>query len=54
MFISVLCICGYVCSLLLVCKFLPGVVVCTDQSEWTLEEGTGFSGGPLLGQGLSL
>lgn len=46
MFISVLCFLGYACSWGLVCKFLPGVVVCTNHSQWTLEEGAGFLEGP--------
>nr|XP_045245095.1 uncharacterized protein LOC102136179 [Macaca fascicularis] len=42
------CVVSWVCcSWVLVCMFSPGLVTCTGQSEWTLEEGLAdFSAGP--------
>lgn len=51
-----MCVCKravYICSCIFH-LFLPGVVLCTNQSEWTRREGAGFPGEVPAGSGLTL
>ena len=42
----------YICCCIF-CLFLPGVVLCNNQSEWTRREGAGFPGEVPAGSGIN-